>query len=209
MTARSVRCVVFAMLLAPGCSQPEGIRVRDESTKRTPIKELPAEQKKFRTLAALIPGDSLGEGPTWWVFKLSGPADVVAKREAEFNAFIDSVRVSSDRDQPIDWTLPSGWTKGDERQMRFATLVSPEPDKSEIAVSRAGGTVFQNVQRWYIQLCGKENENDVNAANLYDHARKRVVNDRLVIQVNFAGPKDPNAGTPMMGMPNPHGGPKP
>ena len=55
-------------------------------------------------------------------------------------------------------------------------------------------------------------ENDVNAANLYDHARKKVVNGRLVVQVNFAGPKDPNAGSPMMGpnmMNNPHGGLKP
>ncbi|MBA4189008.1 MAG: hypothetical protein C0467_13505 [Planctomycetaceae bacterium] len=207
MTARSVRWVLFAILLAPGCSEPEAIRVLDEPSNRPPVKTIPAEQKRFRTLAAMVPSDSIGEGgPNWWVFKLSGPTAVVTKYEANFNALVDSVKASSDPGQPINWTLPSGWTKGGEREMRYATLVAPE-GACEIAVSRASGTLFANVNRWYVQLCGRENEKDVTPANLFDVARKRMVNGRFIVQVDFAGPNDPNAGMAKMPNPhNPHGG---
>jgi len=207
MTARFVRCALLVTLFTAGCSKPDAVRVLDEPVTRPPVKDMPPEQKQFRTLAALIPGDSVGDGgPNWWVFKLSGPSAVIGRFEADFNTFLDSVKASSDPEQPVSWTLPTGWTKGGERQMRFATLIAPE-GACEIAVSRAGGTVFANVQRWYIQLCGKERENDVTPANLYDRVRKRMVNGRFLLQVDFAGPKDPNAGTPNMAGPhNPHGG---
>ncbi|MEO0651068.1 MAG: hypothetical protein AAFZ65_10355 [Planctomycetota bacterium] len=45
--------------------------------------------------------------------------------------------------------LPAGWELGGERAMRLMTVVTPA---GEISVSRAGGSLQQNVTRWYGQL---------------------------------------------------------
>jgi hypothetical protein len=152
----------------------------------------------------MVPADT-GDpnGQSWWFFKLSGKADVVAKFEAEFNTLIDSVRTSSDEKKPITWTLPPGWSEGEGNMVRYATLKAPG-GAAEVAVSRAGGILRANVQRWWGQLWGKDKEDDVTAANLPDYTKQRLIDGRLVIMVDMSGPKDPNANVPKMM--NPHGG---
>ena len=208
---RPVRCAVFAVLLAAaGCSDPEGVRVLDEPKPARPgVPPVPADQKKFRTLAAMVPADSAKDDERrWWFLKMSGPAEVVGKYEADFDKLIGSLRVSPDPAAPIAWDLPAGWKReGDGKGMRFATLKAPGGD-AEVSVTRFGGLVVSNVQRWWGQLWGKEREGDVTAANLLDFARERMVNGRLIFTVDMAGPKDPNAKGPNAGGPmmNPHGG---
>jgi hypothetical protein len=215
--ARCARCVVFAVALAvAGCSDSESVRVLEEakSTKPAPA-EIPADQKQFRTLAAMVPADDTTKEDSqhWWFFKLSGKAAVVAKYEADFNKLIESLRTQANDNDPVVRTLPSGWTRekgGTGMMSRFATLKSPGGDV-EVAVTRFGGLVFMNVQRWWTQLWGKERSGDVTAANVFDYARQRTINGRLVITVDMSGPKDPNAKDPSMGGPmtnphNPHGG---
>ncbi len=205
MRARPARCVVLAVLLAAGCSDTESIRVLDESKSgRPPVAPVPADQKQYRTLAAMVPADT-GEagGQNWWFFKLSGKADVVAEFEPSFNKLLDSVRAEADEKKPITWTLPPGWTEGDGNTMRYATLKAPG-GAAEVAVSRAGGILQMNVQRWWGQLWGKDKEDQVTAANLSDYVRQRVVNGRLIFLVDMSGPKDPNANAAKMM--NPHGG---
>jgi hypothetical protein len=209
MTVRPVRYSVLAVVLAAGCSEPEAVRVLDEPPRKPAVKAVPPDQQKYRTFAALIPADSGADSnQTWWVFKMSGPADEVGKYAADFTAIIDSVKVTPDRDQPIDWKLPEKWTRGPEDKgggmvRRVATLIAPD-GKSEIAVTQAAGTVLMNVQRWYGQLWGADKKLEVTAANLPDHMRQRLVNGRFVIQVDLVGPKLelPKAGNPH----NPHGG---
>jgi hypothetical protein len=45
--------------------------------------------------------------------------------------------------------LPDGWRIGEQRPMRLLTLVTPA---GEVGVSMAGGSLEQNVARWYGQL---------------------------------------------------------
>jgi hypothetical protein len=202
MAARSARCVIFAVVVVAGCAEPEAVRVLDEpKAERPPPRVIPADQKKYRTLAAMVPSDS---GGGWWFLKLSGPAAVVTKYEADFDKLFLSLRSSANDDDPISWELPPGWTREKPKPggMRHATLKAPGGD-AEVAVSHAGGHVLTNAQRWWGQLWGKDKESEITPMNLPDYVSQRSVRGRLVLRADMYGPNDPNA-RPMM-MPNPHG----
>lgn len=209
--ARAARHIVLAAALtAAGCSDAENVRVLEEAQPQSKSRTIPADQKLFRTLAAMVPtdGEARENDPHWWFFKLSGKADVIAKHESDFNKLIESIHTQPNDENPITWKLPEGWTRERGSQLRFATLKSPD-GQAEISVTQFGGLVFMNVQRWWTQLWGKERGSDVTAANVLDFARQRTVNGRVLFTVDMSGPKDPNAKDPsMMGGPmmNPHGG---
>jgi hypothetical protein len=205
MAARSARCVILAFVFVAGCAEPEAVRVLDEpKAERPPPREIPADQKTFRTLAAMVPGDAMREaGPHWWFFKLSGPAALVAKYEDDFDKIFDTVRSTANPEDPITWELPPGWkAEKVETGFRHATLKPPAGD-AEVAVSRAGGHVLTNAQRWWGQLWGKDKEPEITTANLPDYLAQRTARGRIVLRADMYGPNDPNA-RPMMK--NPHGG---
>jgi len=204
--ARFTRCVALAVALAvAGCSDSESIRVLDESKTQPPAPpQIPADQKQYRTLAAMVPADSGGKDIAhWWFFKLSGKAEVIAKYEADFDKLIATVHSSATAEEPITWELPAGWQRTEGSAMRFATLKAPSGE-AEVAVSQAGGSVVFNAQRWWGQLWGEDKTAETPPVNLESYVRRQVVKGRLILRVDMAGPKDPNAKRPMMM--NPHGG---
>lgn len=208
--ARIARCVALAVALAvAGCSESETIRVLDEpKTPPAATPTVPAEQKQYRTLAAMVPGDSGGkETAYWWFFKMSGKAEAMAKYEADFDKIIATVHSSASETEPITWELPPGWKRteggGSGFAKRYATLTAPGGD-AEIAISQAGGSVLINVQRWWGQLWGGDKQSEITPIMLDTLVRQQIVKGRLILRVDLYGPKDPNAKRPMMM--NPHGG---
>jgi hypothetical protein len=200
------RCIVFtAMFAVAGCGEPDAVRVQEEPAPTRPaVPPIPAEQKQFRTLAAMVPVDGAETGPSWWFFKLSGPAATIGKYEADFNKLFDTILASPDEQNPIAWELPNGWTRQDALpgSSRFATLKAPGGD-AEIAVTRFGGSVLANAQRWWGDLWGKEKEQELTIAMLPEYVQQRTVKGRLILRVDMFGPNDP----PKRGMiMNPHGG---
>lgn len=197
---------LLAMLGISGCGEPESVRVHDEVAAPKPATPaIPAEQKRFRTLAAMVPSDDGREnGPGWWFLKLTGPAATVNKYQADFDKLIDSILATPDEKNPITWTLPPGWTREDVPAggMRFATLKSPGGEV-EIPVTRFGGSELANVQRWWGELWGKDKVQEFTAAMLPEYVQQRKVNGRLILRVDLSGPNEPPKRPMMM---NPHGG---
>jgi hypothetical protein len=193
-----------------GCTEPEAIRVYDEpKAKPAPAPTIAADQKKFRTLAAMVPADFGGQDSAgWWFLKMSGPVAVIDKYEGDFDKLFGSLRAAYEGDEPtITWDLPQGWKReeggGSGFAKRYATLRAPGDD-AEIAVSFARGTIVGNVQRWWTQLWGEERVADITPLTMDAYVARRVVKDRLLFRVDMAGPNDPGATRPMMM--NPHGG---
>jgi hypothetical protein len=204
--ARFTRCVALAMALAvAGCSDSESIRVLDEPKPQPPAAPtIPADQKQYRTLAAMVPADTGGkDNAHWWFFKMSGKAEAIARSEADFDKLIATVHSSASADEPISWELPLGWQRTEGSAMRFATLKAPGGE-AEVAVSQAGGSVVFNAQRWWGQLWGEDKAIEITPVNMDAYVRRQVVKGRLILRVDMSGPKDPNAKRPMMM--NPHGG---
>lgn len=200
--------LAFGVLLCAlaGCYESAAIRTTDEpKPSHTPVPDVPADQKKFRTLAAMVPenGGSAGnEMGQWWFFKFSGPAGLVEKHKPAFDALIASVRLTGDKNDPVAWALPPGWVKAeddDKKGMgRFATLKHGDKDSpAEITVSKAGGSTLMNVNRWRNQL----GLDEVSGLQLESATTLREVNGRLVVLTDMAGPKEPpkTAGPMMMG----------
>lgn len=210
MSARWIRRVVSAVIVAiAGCSEPEAVRIHDEpvpSSASAP--SIPGEQRKFRTLAAMIPVDFGGQDSAgWWFLKMSGAAAVIDKNEADFDKLLGTVRAAVEGGEPtITWDLPQGWKRedggGSAFALRFATLKAPGGD-AEIAVSLARGSIVGNLQRWWGQLWGEERSAEITPVSMESYAKRQVVKERLIYRVDMAGPNDPNA---KRAMTNPHGG---
>jgi hypothetical protein len=207
--ARWIRCVLPAVIVAAtGCPEPEAVRVHEEpAPKPAAAPVVPAEQKKFRTLAAMVPSGGVvkDDDPRWWFLKMSGSAAFVGKYEADFDKLLATVHTTTNEMDPITWELPGGWKReeGGAMGMRFATLKAPGGD-AEVAVSQAGGLVLTNAQRWWGQLWGDDKQSEITPLNLDSYIRQqKTVKGRLIFRVDMFGPNDPNAKRPMK---NPHGG---
>ena len=203
MAARPGRWIVFTAIIAvAGCSDSDSIRVHDETPPSRPTApKIPADQKKFRTLAAMVPVDGK-EG--WWFLKMTGPTALVAKYEADFDKLFNTLSAKADVTNPISWELPSGWTQdiAGREAMRYATLKTPAGEL-EISVTNFGGSILTNAQRWWGELWGKENVTELTPATLPEYVQERTVKGRLIIRVDMSGPNEPPKRPMMM---NPHGG---
>jgi hypothetical protein len=206
MAVRSGRCIVFAALFAiGGCSEPDSVRVQDEPAHARPIvPPIPADQKQFHTLVAMVPADGPESGSPWWFFKLSGPTTTINKYESDFDKLFKTILATTDEKNPITWELPGGWTQelNKESTSRFATLKAPGGD-AEITVTRFGGTVLGNAQRWWGDLWGSDKAQELTTAMLSEYVRQENVKGRLVLRVDLYGPKEPPKRGMMM---NPHAG---
>jgi hypothetical protein len=211
MAARPGRCIVFIAILAlAGCGEPETVRVHDETPTPAPkTAPIPADQKKFRTLVAMVPADAPESSKTWWFFRMVGPAPLVGKYEADFDRLFNTLQATSDENDPIRWELPPGWTwtKAEKAPgamaSRYGTLKSPGGEM-EIVVTQFGGSVLANAQRWWGDFWGKDKAQDFTATMLPEYVQQKNVKGRLILKVDMAGPNEPPQRPGSM-MGNPHG----
>ncbi|WP_439624263.1 hypothetical protein [Gemmata sp.] len=107
-----------------------------------------------RILGALYPADN----PVWF-FKLTGPSDQLEKHAADFEKLTNSVKPQGDAVPAF--TLPAGWTLGGPRSVSrggvtvefVQTIKLGPPDAPlEVTISRSGGGVMMNVNRWAGQV---------------------------------------------------------
>ena len=88
------------------------------------------------------------EGPNWF-FKFVAPAAAVKDHEEEVAQLINSVRLEDKKDAVPAWELPKGWEeKAGGGEFRYKTLLFGAHKELELTVSRAGGNLLDNVNRW-------------------------------------------------------------
>lgn len=137
-------------LAAPGCHKediqsyeiPKAVEVKDEPDF--------GDAPRARMLGAVIP-----HGDEVWFLKLQGPEKLVAAHKTEFDGVLKSFRFVDQKDKPVAWTTPKGWTAQPETENRYATLVFDNKETPlELTITRlpGGGNVVANVNRWRNQL---------------------------------------------------------
>ena len=149
----SLLCLAICCWLS-GCQRDEEIVhyqvARLETARPEPMKEA------VRLLGAIVPHDD-----QLWFFKIVGPDAAVAALAEPFETLIKSVRFKDKGEPPIAWDLPAGWEQhpGVKQQRSgivvetFATIkIKSEGEPLELAVSKAGGDVLGNVNRWRGQI---------------------------------------------------------
>jgi hypothetical protein len=91
-----------------------------------------------------------------WFFKLLGPTGQVGSHEAVFRRFVESVRFTDRKDEPVTWELPADWRKGPPVEFGYATFyVGPGEESLRVTVSKLegrAGSLLANVNRWRRQI---------------------------------------------------------
>ncbi len=115
-------------------------------------------------LGAIVPRDDEA-----WFFKLTGDVELAKREKENFEAFVQSVKFdvvapeSPVRPAPgpmavapkglSQWKVPEGWQSAAGNQFSLAAFaVSEGPSLIQTTVSRAGGDLLENLNRWRGQL---------------------------------------------------------
>ena len=165
-----------------GCKPNEEIRSYTVEEAPAPVAKVDSDEAKMRMLAGVIP---LSDKASYFV-RFLGPIDAVSPREAEFDAFFNSIRMTEDPKRPLTWTVPPGWKVGKPRDKRLVTL-NPDGAKGvEMYISDAfGGSLLENVNRWRTSFLGLK---AANAAELETLARPVMLGDKKAHRLDLRGP---------------------
>lgn len=179
-----------ALSLTLGCShEPPIIQYQVPTT-------VPAAltQEDDRMIAAILP-----QRDQAWFFKILGPISAVSEVEVVFREFVEDVQF--DGGLPTLKSLPSGWRRGQDRAMRFASIdINTESKQLDLSISQLSRMddwpklVAMNVNRWRGQVgLGPSEEPWAGAEPM----RRESENDAApAIWVDIRG--KPGSGTPPM-----------
>jgi hypothetical protein len=147
-----------------------------------------AEAGKYRILGAMYPADD----PVWFV-KLTGPADQVARHEADFDKLAASVKLPADPAAVPTFTLPADtWKLAGPRSIHAQTI---RVEGLEVTITTSRGGAEGNAIRWAGQV-GYPDPKDVKK-----YTREIPADGVKGLRVDVSGPKNPSAGgmPPMIG----------
>ena len=167
-------------VLVAGCGKPaDDIRAYTVPREKEPAKKpAPESGDKFRMLAAIIPADE----KYFWSVKLAGPTETVTALEADFNAFVKSIKAGNDSAVAPTFTPPAGWETAPAKQMRLATF---RKNGVEMYLSTpTGGGHLGNVNRWRDQVGLR----DIQQAELKDALTEIKLGDKTAYTVDLRGP---------------------
>jgi hypothetical protein len=173
-----------------GCNDQEPIR-----TETLPKPPEDMREPKVRLLASI-----LENGEEQWFFKLVGPIKDVSDLTVPYTQFVQSVRLTGNKDNPINWTVPKGWETGPKKELRFATFLPADKPGVEITVSkfdRISG-LLENVNRWNRLDLGRA---EIRPRDLEKYTQKVKAGEHIVTLVDMTGPgvdkkPNPHAGLP-------------
>ena len=185
--------LVLAALGGAGC------RPADQITKYTAPKEpadlsgvsdAPAEgEPAVRVLGAIAAAGKDGDND-WFFFKFqparmgdSYPPRAIERHAAEFDAFLQSLKFKPEG--PPSWTVPAGWREVSNPN-RIATFRMKKSETTvDLAVTRFGGPLLDNINRWREQQAGVE---PITEAEIPTKCRVLTIDGRKVVVVDVSGP---------------------
>jgi hypothetical protein len=186
--------VVLAFTLV-GCTPAEQVTrytaPKDPNDRDVAAEEPPAGEEKVRILGAIVPASD--QPDDWYIFKFQGlkstdtyPPKLIEPHAPEFDAFLQSLKFQANA--PPTWTVPAGWEAVTVQSMipRIATFRMKSGDTAvDLAVSRTGGELLANVNRWRVQQAGV---NPITGADIETKCRVLTVDGRRVVVVDVSGP---------------------
>ena len=149
-----------------------------------------AGETKDRVLGAITAAGKPGE-ESWYFFKIRSKPKAVERHLDEFNEFIKSLKFVENG--PPSWTVPPGWLEvGAQGRDRIATFKMKKSATSvELAVTRFGGPLLDNINRWRVEQAGIP---AITEAEIETKCRVLMIDGRKVVVVDVSGP----GGTGMM-----------
>lgn len=149
------------------------------------ISDQPGEgEPTVRILGAIAPAGKPGEND-WYFFKIQGRPKAVERHKAAFDEFVRSLKFHENG--PPTWTVPAGWREvGTQSRERIATFRMKKSETVvELTVTRFGGTLLDNINRWRVQQAGA---GAITEEEIETRCQVRTVDGRRVVIVDVSGP---------------------
>ncbi|REK30204.1 MAG: hypothetical protein DWQ42_02165 [Planctomycetota bacterium] len=129
----------------------------------------------YRLLAAMIP-----EATQTWFVRVEGPRELIDRRKVEFDYFVNSIRLTGDVENPLEWKKPGNWVESKNLKVedvsRYAAFrLNSQPDAPEVVITPlrgSGGAVLPNLNRYRVRM----GLGQIQEAQLPRHIEKRKVN---------------------------------
>lgn len=189
---RALAALGFVLVGLAGCAPEPEVRTyfvaREADAKPfRPVAEVP--EAKYRMLAAVIP---MSADRSWFV-RCDGPAESVTAAEADFDTFLNSIRVTGNPTPSLAWAVPAGWRVGPPKAMRLVTLQKMDAKRpQEMYISEPlGGTLTANVNRWRTDFVGVKPWSDEEVA---EGMKVVQLGGTAAFRFDFAGPGGAKAG---------------
>lgn len=158
MQQRHFAWFVFSSLFLVGCQGEE------------PIREYKVEHKDRQDLRLI--DAMVFVGPERWFFHLFGPNNAVEAQKKNFEAFLHSVKVEDGDAGKVKWSAPADWKeqKGDGNILMASFYIpgTDNLDPIELKISRAAGTLVDNLNRWR----GKVNLPPIEEVDTLQHLKR-------------------------------------
>lgn len=135
---------------APGISRYTAPHEAGESALPVDPPEDPAAGE--RILGIIAPDPAAKD--QWWFFKMRGRPAAVGKRVKDLEAFAASLKLPAGDDKLPTYDLPRGWevTRAKAEFVLFSIRTGHPYTPNNLDVSRVGGSLAQNVNRWRGQV---------------------------------------------------------
>lgn len=157
----STGAVALLLLLgAGGCKPKEPITKYTapyekaiEETPPDPPEPASAGERILALIAEGVPNDGQAQ---WWFFKMRGRPEAVGRRIDGMKQLVASLRIPNDPSKLPEYKTPEGWEFGRSNQQfgLFAFKTGHRVTPLNVEVSRVGGDLLQNVNRWRTDQMG-------------------------------------------------------
>jgi len=178
--------VCITLLGTLGCKPPD--QVSKYTAPKDPIEvetisdDAEEGEAKDRVLGAIAPAGKPGE-ESWYFFKIRSKPKAVQRHLIEFNEFINSLKFPENG--PPSWTVPAGWRETQNRDRLGTFKMKKSATTVELAVTRFGGPLLDNINRWRVEQAGVP---AITEAEIESKCRVLTIDGRKVVIVDVSGP---------------------
>lgn len=173
-----------ALLLSSltSCNESQAVRTIDVDIQTT--NTAPVKKEKMSGLpedANLILGVIIPTSSSQWFVKLAGPSSEFNQVKDLLDKLIDTIDFDDYSVEVVSFDLPEGWVKKREKGFLHSSITK-DGLKSRVTISKATGSVLENVNRWNRQLGNAA----MDERQLMQISQKQVINGRFGILVVLA-----------------------
>jgi hypothetical protein len=172
----------FTLCALVSCSESDKVRTIDvkiDSEMAAVKKEV--QVKGLPEGANLILGLIIPTTSSQWFVKLSGPSSEFNEVKELLDKLISTIDFDDYSVEVVKLELPDGWIQKREKGFLHSSITK-EGIKSRVTISKASGSVLDNVNRWNRQL----GNGPMDERQLMQVSQKQVVNGRFGIIVVLA-----------------------
>jgi hypothetical protein len=136
---------------APEISKYTAPHEADENDPPPDVPEDPASGE--RILGLIVPGHLESGKPQWWFFKMRGRPQALGRRVKPLEEFASTLKMPADEGMPT-YNLPAGWvhTRSSNQFALVSIRTGHRYTPLSMDVSKAGGELAENVNRWRDQV---------------------------------------------------------